>query len=275
MIDKLLNWAKQDPNLKALVLTGSRANDTNDGLSDYDIALLVEEDCLYLRNDRWMSSIDQVWLYIPEKIRFKEKVFKTRLVIFKEGVNVDFTFISLKFLDQAIKGGAFPKDYRILLDKDGIGRKLKAEPYRESRIKKPSEKTYHRLVEEFWFEVYQIAKNLKRDDLWVVKYRDAYLKHHLVLKMIEWLEAVKHDWNNKTFPIGKRMKTWVTPSIWKAAHGIFPHFDNKDSWESLFHTLTFFRDLAIETAKKFNFTYPNEIDQSISGYVTSLKEEMK
>jgi len=275
MIDKLLEWAREDANIKALVMTGSRVKGTSDELSDYDIVVLAEEGHLYLQDDRWMPYIGKVWLFIPEKVKFQGKIFGTRLVLFEGGINVDFTFFPVKFLDRLVKAGAFREPYEVLLDKVGVTEHLKAVSFLEQKIKKPSEKSYLQLVREFWFEAYQMAKSLKREDLWVVKSRDADVKHRLLLKMIEWYEEAKHHGADRRIgPIGKRMKTWVTSATWEAAHGIFAHFDKKDSWEGLANTLTLFRNLAVEVARMLNYHYPYEMDRNITDYIYRLKNDL-
>ncbi len=125
------------------------------------------------------------------------------------------------------------------------------------KIKKPSEKLFVQLVEEFWFECYQIAKSLKREDLWVVKFRDAGIKQ-LLLQMIEWHE-------NVILPTGKRMKSQVGKEIWKATKGLFARFETRESYEALLESIDLFRRLAKTVAQREGFRYPQSADRNITG----------
>jgi hypothetical protein len=61
-IDPFMSWAQQSPLVKALILTGSRANplDTIDELSDYDL-VVVTTDTSFM-DDEWLSHISPYWV---------------------------------------------------------------------------------------------------------------------------------------------------------------------------------------------------------------------
>ncbi|MBD3231473.1 hypothetical protein GF322_02305 [Candidatus Dependentiae bacterium] len=65
-------------------------------------------------------------------------------------------------------------------------------------------KEFYECIDDFWFEVYHVAIYLARQDLWLAKFRDNDIKRFL-LKMIEWNEGSKHNWNYETNSLGKRM----------------------------------------------------------------------
>lgn len=112
-----------------------------------------------------------------------------------------------------------------------------------------------------------MAKYLKRKDLWSVKFRSGFINDHFLLKMIEWNEQAKRNWETKVPPIGKRMHSWVGADTWKALHHIFAHFDSRDSWNGLKHTVELFRKLAIDTAQGLGYSYPQDLDQNIMGFI--------
>lgn len=275
MIQKIIDWAKKEKSIRALVLTGSRAKDKNvDAFSDYDISVFATNSDAFTRDLGWLGKMGKVWVSIPEKITLKKKVYPTRLVIFEKGIKADFAFFTVDLLKEYVKSKSLPEDfnrgYKIILSKDGIAEKLQQPAFKGFKNKIPSEKEYLALVEEFWFEVYHVAKYLKREDLWVAKARDADIKHRLLLKMIEWHAAAKQQLDYTPNSMGKRMESWVEPKIWKAMQGIFAHFDSKDSWKCLIHSLDLFRQLSLETAHLWNFTYPYQIDKAMTQYITKL-----
>jgi predicted nucleotidyltransferase len=56
MIDEILQWAKNETHIRAVVLTGSRATNKHDKLSDYDLALLCTDTDSFTCNDAWLSK---------------------------------------------------------------------------------------------------------------------------------------------------------------------------------------------------------------------------
>ncbi len=135
----------------------------------------------------------------------------------------------------------------------------------------PTEKDFVHLVREFWFEAYHVAKYLKRDELWLVKFRDWTTKE-LLLRMIEWHEQARHRWDYDTQYMDKHLRSWADASIWEALHRAFACFDSTDSWNGLLATMNLFRQLAIETSELAGFPYPQDVDQDITGFILRLKE---
>ena len=47
----------------------------------------------------------------------------------------------------------------------------------------------------------------------------------------------------------------------------FARFDVADSRRALLSTVALFRDVATETAERFHYRYPRDVDDWISGYI--------
>ena len=128
------------------------------------------------------------------------------------------------------------------------------------------------VVNEFFFEVYHVAKYLYRKDLWFVKYRDWASKDFL-LRMIEWNERTYHGWDYNTYYLGVYMSKWTNKRTWAALDKCFAHFDAHDSWQALFATIELFRTLAQETAEKLGYQYPHDVDTNIIQFVQNLRNQ--
>lgn len=275
ILSQVIEWAKREEPIRALILIGSRArNNSTDELADFDISVFTETDDPYIQSDQWLSRIGKVWLYIPEKFDRKDEIIPTRLVIFEDGVKVDFAFFGTHVLDELINSDELNTGYRVLLDKDGITERLKPPSFGKLKHNKPTEKEFVSLINEFWFEAYYVAKYLKRDELWLVKFTDWNTKEFL-LKMIEWHEQSKYNWDYETYYMGKGMKSWVSPVTWESLHQAFAHFDSGDGWSSLLATMNLFRRLAKETAEMLEFLYPQEVDRHIAGFIVKIGEGQK
>lgn len=204
----------------------------SDELSDYDIAIFTNNNFPFTSNEHWLSEIGTPWVCVHEKINWKEDVIPTRLVILEPGIKIDFAFYPTKVLEELTCNSLpdeFASGYQVLIDKDKLTSKMDApsnDCYQESS---PTQKEFVRIIEEFWFEVYHVAKYLARGDLWSAKFRDASIKQEFLLQMIRWHVQAIHGWKYTTHSQGKHMQEWVDGSVWKSLHSCFSHFEAKDS----------------------------------------------
>jgi len=278
LIRKVIEWAETQDSIRVLILEGSRARYTGvDFLSDYDINVFAEDPAPYLRDNKWLETLDQVWVCIPAEVTVEGQTFSSRLVIFRNGVKADFIFYTLKILSEFIHPDSLPEQYdngyRVLLDKDDITRDMPPPSFQAFRGGKPTKEEFAGRVDGFWFEAYHVAKYIGRNDLWSVKFRDWGTKSSL-MKMMQWHEGARHDWMLVTpLPLGKDLESWVSNDAWDALHGIFAHFDVTDSWKALYSMMELFRRLSTETAELLGFAYNRELDRNITSWIQSIREQ--
>ena len=277
MKEKIIEWAKQEDSIRAVILLGSRARDPQpDPLADYDINIFTSNIQNYTRNDHWLSHFGTPWVCVHEKVYWKERQFPSRLAILEGGVKLDFSFYALDVLEEIANEPSLSEFYRggyvVWLDKDQMTAQIPKTNFNKIAPQKPSEEEFNRIVNEFWFEAYHVAVYLKREALWQAKFRAGGICDQFLLKMIEWNELAKAEFVKDIPPKGKRMQTWVNKSTWVSLFKVFAHFDSKDSWNALMHTMELFRNLAIETAQKLGYHYPSEVDRNISGFILKLRD---
>lgn len=277
IIPSIQKWAQEEPLVRAVILVGSRARKQEvDRFSDYDLSIFCESHQPYTQEEQWLSRIGKVWACVHEKMLWGQHVFPVRLVIFEGGVKADFAFYPLEFLHALAKAPLLPPEYdrgyQILADKDGVAKRM-AKPREQLICSKPEQEEFQRIAREFWFEAYHVAKYLVREDLWSVKFR-ANSMNAFLLKMIVWREEAKREW--KELPAhGKRMRSWVDERTWQSLFEVFAHFDRQDSWRALFYTMGLFREVALETAERLGYEYPQEVDQNITGFARECGKILK
>lgn len=277
MLNKIINWAKHENAIRAVILTGSRgAQSTIDEFSDFDIALFVSDPKRYAAEDSWIKEIGKPWVCVQEKISFESQQIPTRLIIFENGVCVDISLWPSVLLETLVNKKQLPfacqRGYSVLLDKDNIAVKLPAvNDVIVSNIK-PSQEEFLTAIKIFFFEAFNCAKYLARSDLWHAKLRDWTTKEYL-LKMIEWNEAAKHNWNYDTYWHGKKMRSWMDKETWDKLHNAFGRFDAEDSWKALDATIDIFRRAAEQLANKLAYNYPVELDKNITEFVQSMRKK--
>lgn len=263
-------WANTDPNVRGLVLVGSRArSQMADELSDIDVQVYAISHERYTRDEAWLSQFAPVWVCVCDEYVENNVRVPTRLVIFDQGVKVDFAFYSAAMMTGLSSDG---RPRQVLLDKDrvveGTGRELSGEMPPEL----PAVEEFGRVVKEFWFEAYHVAKYLSRGDLWLAKSRD-YAAKQLLLRIVEWHALAELKWNQGVDDEGKNMQSWVSADVWEDLHSAFARFDAADSWRALIRTNKLFRRLAVETAQALGFEYPSEVDRNISEFIGKLERQ--
>lgn len=266
ILANIIQWATEQEPIRALVLVGSRARgEPTDELADFDVSIFARTCEPYVHDDRWLSRIGAIWVYVPDQYGVGSQVVPTRLVIYEGGIKVDFAFHTTAMFDKV----GWNSVYKVLLDKDGLTANI-AELAHDVQRDLPAEKEFATLVNEFWFEACHVAKYLKREELWLAKSRDWATKEFL-LTMIEWHQRGRHGRDYDTHYMGKHLRSWVDPDIWEALHQVFAHWDSRDSWHSLQATTALFRRLAEETAQVLGFGYPTDMDQHIGRFIEQLQ----
>jgi aminoglycoside 6-adenylyltransferase len=272
LLDEIVRWATARDDVRALVMTGSRARPTGpvDAWSDYDIELFTTNTDRYASND-WMAEIRPVWVCLA-LLREDDPRYRMRLTVFSGGDKVDFAVAPVEMLREWVARRALPdlyeRGYVILLDKDDLASRLPAPTYGAPRQPPPNKAEFQATVEEFWFEASHIPKYLFRDELWVVKFRDWTMKT-LLLRMLGWY-ATANDPASDVWDIGGHMASWLDPTTRARLGSTFGRYEATDSWQALLSTTDLFRDLTAVTAERLGFAYPNEAEVGIGRYLRSF-----
>ena len=278
ILNKIVNWAKNEPEIRTLILEGSRAsNSQTDELSDYDLNVFVVNPDKYTSDNSWIDNFDKVLVYQKEKFFYKNIEIPTRLVLYKNNPRVDFSFWPINVLHEIIENRILPESYRngykVLLDKDKVTGNIILPNYDGFTITQPTKDELLTTIYNFWFESCSVAKYLKRDRLWFAKILENGPIKGFMLQIILWNESSKYDWNNnKIHSQGKNLETHVDVDIKESFKKCFSKYDNNDTWDSLFGMIELFKRLAYELTMTMNVKYPNDSISEIEKYIRQLYE---
>ncbi len=275
MEQKIIDWAQKNPTIKALLLVGSRAQQSLvDEMSDYDVSVFTDSISSIIEDDQWIDQFGKVWICVHERREWEGQSFPARLVIFKGGIKVDFSFWPTDLLKKWGRGDLMPGDFqagfKVWVDKELLTQNLLKLP--KPSMHKPTQQMFNNVVQEFWFEAYHVSKYLKRNDLWSALFRMGLLKDHFLLKMIEWNEQARRDWTVPLPPGGKNLQSWICPETREAIQHIFAHFDRTDCWDALKRALELFRRISAETATMCGFTL-SELDRTMTEYILNMRDQ--
>lgn len=279
VIDKLVRWGSERDDVRAMVLTSSRAipGAASDIFSDYDVILIVRDVQPYYESRQWLEAFGRVLVLYRDPLLPERGFLRTCFVTqFESGLKIDFSVWPVELLQTVAAQPQLPVEfeagYRVLLDKDGMSRNLKPPRYMGYIPKPPNEAEYRTTVELFFHEATYAAKHLWRGDLMAAKYNlDAAMKMDDLRQMLEWHVEIDHDWKVKPGPYGRRLQKWLRPDLWSELEATYvgPGFD--ENWDAMFRTISLFRKVAVEVGDCLGFAYPQDLHERAVAYLERVQ----
>ncbi|MBF8436190.1 aminoglycoside 6-adenylyltransferase [Halanaerobiaceae bacterium Z-7014] len=272
VLSEFKKWAKEKDFIRAAILTSSRVKPDAeiDFLSDYDIELYVSDLSIFKKDDSWLEPFGPImvrWPYKPRSTGFKPGNWITRLILFKDGVRIDFQITD----QQQIKPDAYDNGYKVLIDKDQLTCQLTEPTYSEYIINKPGKEEYETLVNEFWWNAYYVPKYLWRDEITYAKYMlDNILRYSYLHKIIDWYIGLENDWSVETGALGKNFKDYLRPEIWADLEETYTGADITANWKAFIKMTDIFRRLAEEVGQELGYKYPVRVDQEVMEFCKSI-----
>jgi aminoglycoside 6-adenylyltransferase len=278
MIASFRTWADGREDIRAVLLTSSRANPTarTDLFSDYDVVLVLTNPDRLAENTDWQAAFGRVITYFRDEFILSDHRAYTRLALYEDGVKVDFSLWPVAMLDH-LKQSSTPPDYldigyEVLLDKDGVTAGLPAPTHRAFIPHPPSEAAYQTLVQEFWWDTTYVAKNLWRDDLYFAKYMlDYFIRFHHLQPLLEWYMEIQHDWSVRVGVRGRGLKRLVDAETWAELERTYAGAGIEENWAALFATVRLVRRLATSVAESLGFQYPEQTDADVTAYLAKVR----
>src|SRR5581483_6435067 len=121
VLARMVAWAQAEDGVRAVLVEGSRALPGEaDALSDIDVSLFVRQPPSYLHDEAWLSQFAPMWVYIATEYAFEDLIVPTRLVIYEDGVKVDFSLWSVDTVPRVVRSNRYDLGYQVVLDKDQL-----------------------------------------------------------------------------------------------------------------------------------------------------------
>jgi aminoglycoside 6-adenylyltransferase len=278
-IDKLTAWANRKKDIRAVILTSSRArpNSTVDEFSDYDVILAVEDIQPYLDDESWLEDFGKVLVVyrdpVEERYGFKRFI---RVTQYESGLKIDFTLWPVGLLKHVAAMEKLPDyindGYKVLVDKDRLTRGMKEPSYKAFILKPPTEAEYRTFIEEFFSNAPYAAKFIRRGDFFPLKSMLNFLRYEKLCKLLEWKVETENHWSLKSGVYGKGLQKYLSPEILKEIEDTDAHPGAEDDWDSLFRIIALFRKVAREVGDELGYLYPEELDRRVVKYLHKVKE---
>ena len=274
-----VEWGKQQPLVRAMLLTSSRATPAGaaDLFSDYDIILILSDIKPFFSERGWLEDFGPVLaLYRDPLLQEQDQQTSGYVVQFENGLKIDFTLWPVEMLRRIVAEPALPEEfdagYRVLLDKDNLTEWLKPPTYKGYIPTPPSESRYLDAVEGFFLDTVYMAKYLWREDMVTATHMlDHFVRHEHLLLMLVWHLETEHHWSVKPRLYGQQLKRWLRPDLWAELESTYTGIDVEANWQALFRIMALYRRAAIEVGERLGYAYPHDLERRTHAYIDRVK----
>ncbi len=270
MLDLILETARSDERIRAVLLNGSRANPNapRDFFQDFDIVYLVSDPQPFIRNLEWIGRFGaRMILQLPDDMPEPPPAGPlTRyayLMQFLDGNRLDLTIFPAASLSELESDS----QTLLLLDKDGLFPALPPPGDADYLPHPPSAKAFEDCCNEFWWCAPYVAKGLWRREL---PYAKAMLERHLreqLMEMLGWHVGLRHSFLRSPGKMGKYLEQLLEPELWELLLETWADAGDEHTWQALFAMCDLFRRAALPLAEHFGFTYPLEDDARVEAHL--------
>jgi aminoglycoside 6-adenylyltransferase len=273
MLELILNTAKNDDRIRAVMLSGSRVNPNarRDIFQDFDITYFVTDIASFTSNHAWIERFGEIMiLQMPEAMQDPPPMNDGHfayLMQFTDGNRIDLTLFPLAKMHEFERESLSS----MLLDKDGIFEPLPAPSESDYLPKPPTAKAFADCCNEFWWVSTYVAKGLWREEIIYAKYLLDNAIREQLMKMLTWHVGIKTQFTAGPGKFGKHLKGHLEPRHWTMLKKTYSDASYEKTWEAL-HTMSdLFRIIATGVAEHFGFEYPYGDDERVSAHLKHVQ----
>ena len=269
MLDLILDTARQDDRIRAVILNGSRTSPAapRDPFQDFDVVYLVTDVAPFRHNYEWIARFGELMiLQMPEDMVDPPPRGDggfVYLMQFSDGNRIDLGLFPVA------RVGELERESQsiLLLDKDGIVEPFPPASDADYFPAPPTARAFADCCNEFWWVSPYVAKGLwRREILYARHFLDRFVRDQL-RKMINWYVGVETQFAATPGKFGKYLQRYLPPELWQMLLDTYSGAGYEETWQALFTTCELFRTLALHVADHFGFDYPHGDDRRVSAHL--------
>ena len=268
MLSLLLTVAEADERIRAVLLSGSRANPEapKDAYQDYDVTYFVTDIAPFYANPQWLEARfgKPLILQMPEAMRGADgDGHFVYLMLFPDGVRIDLSFAFRPYVDDG-------EPAVVLLDKDSGAGLLPALPPPNAAFwhaRPPTELDFMSCCNDFWWCLNNAAKGIARDELpYVMRMLNEGVRAELH-DMLTWYIGARHGFALSVGKHGKYFKRYLPPEIYARYAATYSGSGYTGITASIYVMCDLFHDLALPVAEAFGFAYRQDEENGMREYL--------
>lgn len=273
MMDLILNMAKEDERIRAVIMNGSRVNPNapKDFFQDYDVVFVVTEVEPFVQERSWTNRFGELMiLQTPNDMGESAKMnypWLVYLMQFMDGNRIDLTFYPIERLSEMESDSLSV----LLLDKDDIFEPFPPPTDKDYLPIPPTAKQFHDCCNEFWWVAPYVAKGLWRGELPYAKHMmETYVREALT-RMLNWHIGNRTEFAASPGKLSKYYEKLLEPQLWDAYTRTYADGAYENIWQGLFVMCELFRKTAQGVATHFGYQYPQLDDQRAFAHLHHVK----
>lgn len=274
MLALILETARQDERIRAVVMNGSRVNPNapRDIFQDFDIVYLVTELAPFKNNPEWIRRFGELMiLQMPDAMGEpppqEDGDHFAYLMQFADGNRIDLGFVPVEQRRQVVADSLSV----LLLDKDGLFEPLPPPDERGYLPNPPDTKAYADCCNEFWWVSPYVAKGLwRREIIYAKGVMEQYVRPQL-MRMLVWAIGVQTGFKSNPGKFGKYFQRDLEPDWWDLLLQTYADAGYETTWEALLAMAELFRRAALQVGAHFGFDYPHDDDARVSAHLRHVR----
>ena len=273
VLDLILTIARRDPRVRAVVLSGSRADPAApaDDLRDFDVVYVVT-DVAALRGDAaWLHGFgDTAIVQLPDAMvgaPARGDGGCAILMQFADGHRVDLTLLPIG----AMAGFRHDGPAAVLHDPDGIVPPPPPPGAAHHVPAPPTAEAFADVCNEFWWVAPYVAKGLLRGEL-------SYARHHLdtvmraqLMMVLDWRVAAASGFTRGIGKFGRLLRGELPPASWAGLEATYADARPPSGWAALEAMTRLFRSAATEVAERTGLAYPADDDRRVTALLRRMR----
>jgi aminoglycoside 6-adenylyltransferase len=268
----VMDLAKSDDRIRAVLLNGSRANPDiePDKFQDYDLVFIVKNFDSFVSNHSWTDFFgEKLICQLPDEMTFgkddnNESIGFHYLMLFKDGTRIDLTLFPI---------ANFKTDFAldsltiVWLDKDDLFPNIPHPTDTDYYIQKPTEKAFLETCNEFWWVSTYVAKGLLRNEITYAKEMLETTVRPMFMKIIEWYIGTRTQFSVSFGKGGKYMKRNLSSTQYDKILATYSDQQLENNWKSLFLMTELFGEFSASVAESLHFQYNLDEQQNVMTYL--------
>jgi aminoglycoside 6-adenylyltransferase len=273
IMDLVLETARQDERIRAVLMNGSRLNPSapRDIFQDFDFVYIVTDVAPFRNNLEWISRFGELMIMqLPEDMQDPPPDTDGGygyLMQFTDGNRIDLGICPLEKVNAALQDSLS----LLLLDKDGTLGPLPPPSEKDYLPQPPTAKAFFDCCNEFWWVCPYVAKGLWRRELPYARYMLDQVVREPLMKMARWYIGLQTGFSVNPGKFGKYFQKYLDPGLWKLLLATYSDAYYEHTWEALESMCALFRRVAVPLAEHFGFEYPQGDADRVSAHLRHVR----
>ncbi len=274
----IIDVAKNDDRIRAILLNGSRANDkiSPDKYQDFDIVYIVNDIENLISDRQWTSIFGEklIWQLPNQMVVGKKGGEKGRtfalLMLLTDGNRIDVTLLPKNEIRANYNADSLTI---VWLDKDNMFSNIALPNDSDYLVKQPTEQEFLDTCNEFWWLCTYVAKGLLRNEIIYSKEMFETVVRPMFMNIIAWHIGIETNFSVSVGKGGKFLKDLLPPDLYNEILRTYSDHTLENNWKSLFLMMDKFGQLARAVAVPMNLNYAMAEEKNVTAYLQQLYSE--